>query len=292
MTMLQTADEPRVAWSGAPRPTPRALHARRPAVAPARPPAAPAAFAALGDRTLLSAVAHDLRGPLTALTNSSELLLEDFQSLDRGQIHGMVSAIHRRAVWLQGLVENVLCAATIREGRLAIQPRAMSLLSLVGEVQALLEPLMAQKRQTLRVRADAVLPDVLADGRRVGQVLVNLLVNASKFAERDTPIDVLLSSRAGCVRLTVADRGPGLPPGPPSRLFEPFYRGGSAGHAGKEGVGLGLSIVRSLVEAHGGRVGAARRRGGGAAFWFELPALPTLLRGPAAGEGPAAAEEA
>src|SRR5437764_964054 len=113
-------------------------------------------------------------------------------------------------------------------------------------------------------RWDDVLP-ILA-----GQLLVNLLANATKYGPSGGLIEVAVSNRIDSLFVAVADRGPGLGDDP-ERLFAPFYRG-SGGVVGDEpGTGLGLSIVKAIVEAHGGRVGAFNRDGGGACFWFDLP---------------------
>jgi len=226
------------------------------------------------DLAILATVAHEIRGPITALTTSSGLLAEDLATLDGEQVRGMLSAIHRRALWLQGLVETLLCAATIREGRLRLHREPLDLLQLIADTRSLVEPLVTQKRQTLRVRCREEMPTLHADGRRLGQVLVNLILNASKFGEPKTPIDVSLARFRDTVRVTVSDRGPGLPPESTERLFEPFYRSTAPGTCGKDGVGLGLSIVKSIVQAHDGRVGADNRKGGGARFWFELNFTP------------------
>jgi two-component system sensor histidine kinase KdpD len=201
----------------------------------------------------------------------------------------MVSTIHRGTLWLQGLVENLLCAATIREGHFTIHRQLVSLLDLAWEVRPLVEPLLAQKTQRLRLSSRGIVPAVPCDSRRIGQALVNLISNASKFAGHGTPIDVMLSTGRDYVRVAVADRGPGIPHASSERLFQPFYRMAAAAQSGKEGVGLGLAIVKSIVCAHGGRTGANNRRGGGARFWFELPALPVA---PIPGPGAAAIEEA
>src|SRR5215471_12826548 len=113
--------------------------------------------------TVLATVAHELRGPLTALATSSELLAEDYLDLDPQQVKGMLAAMHRRALWLQGLVENLLCAATIREGRLQLYRQSLSMSDLLADVQAVIEPLLAQRGQRLRVRLPQRLPEVLAD---------------------------------------------------------------------------------------------------------------------------------
>ena len=223
--------------------------------------------------TVLATVAHELRGPLTALATSSELLAEDFAHLDPEQVKSMLGAMHRRTLWLQGLVENLLCAATIREGRLQLYRQSLSLVDVLADVDAVVGPLLAQRGQRLRVRCANHLPEVLADSRRLGQVLINLILNASKFGVPDTSIDVTISLRGGAVRVTVADRGPGVASEQAARLFEPYYRAPAIAGSGKDGVGLGLSIVKSIVEAHGGQVGVESRRGGGARFWFSIPTV-------------------
>jgi signal transduction histidine kinase len=223
--------------------------------------------------SVLATVAHELRGPLTALAQSSELLAEDFLNLDPEQIKSMLGAMHRRTLWLQGLVENLLCAATIREGRLHLYRQSLSLSDLLADVDAVVGPILAQRGQRLRVRKRQRLPEVLADSRRLGQVLINLILNASKFGVPNTPIDVTISSRNGAVRVSVADRGPGVSLDQVDRLFQPYYRAPETADSSKDGVGLGLSIVKSIVEAHGGDVGIENRRGGGARFWFSIPTV-------------------
>ncbi len=223
--------------------------------------------------TLLATVAHELRGPLTALAQSSEILAEDFLQLDPKQIKSMLAAMHRRTLWLQGLVENLLCAATIREGRLQLYRQSVGLSDLLADVHAVVGPILAQRGQHLRVRMSQRLPEVLADSRRLGQVLINLILNASKFGPPNTPIDITISSRDGAVRVSVADRGPGVSLDKVEHIFEPFYRSPAVAGERNDGVGLGLSIVKSIVEAHGGAVGIENRRGGGARFWFSLPSV-------------------
>src|SRR5215216_53682 len=92
--------------------------------------------------TVLATVAHELRGPLTALATSSELLAEDFLHLDPEQVKSMLGAMHRRTLWLQGLVENLLCAATIREGRLQLYRQSLSFADLLSDVEAVVGPIL------------------------------------------------------------------------------------------------------------------------------------------------------
>jgi two-component system sensor histidine kinase KdpD len=222
---------------------------------------------------MLSTVAHELRGPLTALVTSAELLVEDFDSLSPNQMRDMVTARHRGALWLHGLVENLLCAATIRDGRFQVHLQTMALEDVIEEVRPVVAPILRQKGQWLETSDKGAIPEISADPRRIGQVLVNLIGNASKYTDGGSAIEVILAVHGESVRVSVADRGPGIPAGIEDQLFEPFYRTNSAARSAKEGVGLGLSIVRSIVDAHDGRVGAANRPGGGACFWFELPLI-------------------
>ncbi len=220
---------------------------------------------------LLSSIAHEIRTPVTALATASEIILEDLDQMSREELLRITETMHRGAIWLQGLVENLLCAATITEGRLRIYPRRLSLGELAREVTGVVEPLLRQRGQWIRVIERRGCGAVLADGRRIGQVMINLLANASKHGRAGTRIDVQISQRDGQVRVRVADRGPGLPMVGTESLFRSFTRGTEATRAGVDGVGLGLAIVRSIVELHGGSVGAGQRRGGGAAFWFDIP---------------------
>jgi len=223
--------------------------------------------------SVLATVAHELRGPLTAIATSSELLAEDFLHLDPEQVKTMLGAMHRRTLWLQGLVENLLCAATIREGRLQLHRQSLSLSDLRDDVEAVVGPLLAQRGQRLRVRFGQAVPEVLGDSRRLSQVLVNLILNGSKFGATNSPIDLTITGRGEVVRIAIADRGPGVSAEHMARLFEPYYRDPASAGSGKDGVGLGLSIVKSIIEAHGGLVGVESRRGGGARFWFTVPTI-------------------
>ncbi len=220
--------------------------------------------------SFLATLAHELRNPVCALETSSELLSRDFELLSSDEVRTMVSAIHRRAIWLHDLLENLLCAATGRDGQLQMQRRAFDMRDLIADVWPVLEPLLMQKGQRLRITAGHAVPIVAADARRLGQVLVNLVTNASKYSAAKTKIDLSIRVRRGWVRVTVADRGQGIAKERVSGLFQPYER---AGRTDGEGVGIGLSIVKLIIDAHEGRLGAEPRRGGGTAFWFEIAPL-------------------
>ena len=224
--------------------------------------------------SLLASLVHELRTPVSALATGSELLLDDLDQLSRDDLQRIVETMHRGAVWLQRLIENVLYAATVAEGEVKIYPRPLDLIELIRDVVPVVDPLLRQRDQQLRIvdRLDGTL--VAADSRRIGQVLVNLIANACKYSGPSTRIEVTAARRSDRVRLQVADRGPGLPAGEPDLLFGAYTRAPEAGLAGVDGAGLGLAIVKSIVDLHGGTVGATRRRRGGSIFWVELPIAP------------------
>jgi two-component system, OmpR family, sensor histidine kinase KdpD len=224
----------------------------------------------------LSMVAHELRAPLASLATASELLVDDFNILEPHQIRDMLSVIREGTLWLQALVENLLCAASMRAGRFHIRAEPISMIDVVLDVQSVVEPLLMHKNQRLQLSSRKGLPAVAADRRWIGQVLVNLIANASKYSPPGKPIAVNLTADGDRVRVTVADRGPGIPAESRARLFEPYYRGADALQSDRGGLGLGLAIVQLIVDAHGGRVGADNRPTGGACVWFEL-AAPTDL---------------
>ncbi len=227
--------------------------------------------------SVLGTVAHELRGPLSALQITSELLDRDYDVLEPQQVKTMISSIHRRALWLRGLMENLLTSASISDGRLQVVKRPTDLRTVVQDVRPVVEPLLARTQQRLRIRSRSALPLVVGDERRLAQVLINLVTNASKYSGIKTTIDLTIGVRAGQVRVTVADRGPGIAAEQAKRVFEPYYRGG---RTDGDGVGIGLSVVHSIIEAHGGRVGVKNRAAGGACFWFELAALESLTSSP------------
>jgi two-component system, OmpR family, sensor kinase len=118
---------------------------------------------------------------------------------------------------------------------------------------------------------------VIGDDHQLHQVMANLLGNVLRHTPASTPAHVHLSEDAGWAILEVADEGPGLPPGDPAKLFEPFYRADPSRARETGGTGLGLAIVAAIVQDHGGEVSAASRSGGGAAFTVRLPLASTLV---------------
>ena len=217
--------------------------------------------------SLLSSVSHDLRTPLAGITGAASSLLEGADTLDAETRRELAQTIYEEAERLNRLVRNVLDMTRLQSGAIQIDKEWQPLEEVVGAALVRLEEPLRNRPVHTNLPAD--LPLVPLDGVLIEQVLVNLLENAIKYTSPGSPIDLSAGCADDVVTVEVADRGPGLPPGEEQRIFEKFYRVEPAG--GTSGVGLGLTICRGIVEAHGGRIWAENRPGGGAVFRFTLP---------------------
>jgi two-component system sensor histidine kinase KdpD len=217
--------------------------------------------------SLLSAVSHDLRTPLATITGSASALVEGENRLDAATRRELAQAIEDEADRLNRLVHNLLEMTRLESGGIRVRKDWHPLEEVVGSALARMEKRLGERRVVIELPPD--LPLLPLDPLLIEQVLINLLDNAVKYTPGDTPIEISASveDRAACV--AVADRGPGFAPGEEARVFDKFYRGQEAGS--RSGAGLGLAIARGIVEAHGGRIAAETRPGGGALFRFSLP---------------------
>ena len=216
---------------------------------------------------LLSSVSHDLRTPLATIMGSASSLLENGTHFQRGTWQDLLQSILDEAERLNRLVGNLLDMTRLEAGTLAVKKEWLPLEEIVGTALARMEKRFGNRPITTHVPAD--LPLVHIDGLLIEQVLINLLDNGLKYTPRGSGIDISASVSDGAVLVEVADRGPGFSPGEEERIFDKFYRGQTAD---SRGVGLGLAICRAIVEAHGGKIWAGNRPGGGAVFRFTLPA--------------------
>jgi two-component system sensor histidine kinase KdpD len=183
----------------------------------------------------------------------------------------LLRTLHLGVLGLQTLVDNLLESASIEAGHFRVSPRASDLKKIIAEAAATMRPLLEKYNQRLVVEAPSVLPDVLADPRRTAQVLVNLLSNASKYGPADEQIELAVTLTGDRVRVAVADRGPGISGGKREAIFRRFEYPSAAEGPAKVGAGLGLSVVKAIVEAQGGQAEVEDRPGGGSIFWFTLP---------------------
>lgn len=219
----------------------------------------------------LANVAHEFRTPLSALAASIELLMDQPSDLTQEELDELLGSLHLGILSLQTLVDNLLESASIEAGHFRISPRAYDLSTIIEDAVRTMEPLLDKYKQKLVVEIPAKLPLVQADPRRVGQVLVNLLSNASKYGPSDDEITLAAQIQQGWVRVQVADRGPGISIQQRDLIFRRMEYSNSTERGAKVGAGLGLSVVKAVVEAHGGRTFVDERPGGGSIFWFTLP---------------------
>jgi signal transduction histidine kinase len=234
----------------------------------------------------VSSVSHELRAPIAAVRLMSE-------SLNAGRINGepkqreYLRLIVQECRRLSSLVENVLDFSRIDQGRKQYSFEPVDLQALVRETVALMEPCASEKQVSLSL----VQPPIAAaelqpnwDGHAVEQALVNLLDNAIKHSPAGTAVKVEVEAATGnpsLVRLWVEDQGEGIPVEEQTRIFELFYRHGSELRRETQGVGIGLSIVKHIAEAHGGKVLVESAVGRGSRFALELPVMPPAVQGKA-----------
>ena len=220
--------------------------------------------------SILANLTHELKTPLSAQLASVELLRDGLgETIALPQARELVDSLARSTLRLLGLVENLLSSARLEAGEWVMRSEALDVAAICREAAGVLAPLFEQRRQ--RVDWDlAPLPAVPGDRTQLLQVALNLLGNANKFAPEESAIQVGARAENGGVLVWVEDRGPGLERGSEELIFELFRRAAPRGAA--QGAGLGLWIVKQVVERHGGSVDAANAAAGGARFTVRLPA--------------------
>jgi two-component system sensor histidine kinase KdpD len=216
---------------------------------------------------LLSSVSHDLRTPLTAITTAASSLLETNDQPSGNSRRELLRTIYEESDRLTVQVNNLLEMTRLEAGTLKIRKELQPLEETVGAACQRLERQLSGRQLSIAIPPD--LPMVPADGVLLEQVLFNLLENATKYTPPGSPLEIAARKVESAVLVEVADRGTGLGEDEEERIFEKFYRGQRHGATG--GAGLGLSICRGIVLAHGGRIWAGNRPGGGAVFSFTLP---------------------
>jgi two-component system phosphate regulon sensor histidine kinase PhoR len=218
----------------------------------------------------LANITHEFRTPLAALSASIELLMDEAARLAQPGISELLGSLHLSVLNLQTLIDNLLESSSIEAGRFTVRRRPTDLNRVVASAIRTVQPLLDGRAQPLSLAEPTRLPTVQADPTRLVQVLVNLLSNASKYSPPGAPVDLSVEVSENRVRVAVADRGPGIPPGERASLFRRFVRLDTPGQE-QYGIGLGLSVARAIVEGHGGEIGVDERAGGGSVFWFTLP---------------------
>ncbi len=221
----------------------------------------------------LANVAHEFRTPLSGIAATTELLAEECDDLTPDEIRELVETVRLSTLHLNTLVSNLLESTVIEAGMFRVHRRPVNLLGIVQEASNMMSPLLTRRSQNLVENIPSELPTIWADASRMTQVLVNLLSNASKFSPMGGKIELNITRDADWITVAVLDSGPGLPT---DRFLDMFKRFALASQSQDThyGIGLGLSVVKSIIEEHGGQVGAQNLPKGGAKVWFTIPIQP------------------
>jgi two-component system sensor histidine kinase/response regulator len=225
----------------------------------------------------LGIAAHDLRSPLNQIIGAAQLVLAD-PALAGGDSAEMVDIIRRAAEHMNQLVVNLLDANAIERGEMKLNPVACDLGALAADVVAAHHPRALAKQQSLLFTPPPAPILFRADRDSVIQVIDNLVSNAIKYSPRGKSVRVRVAERNGCVRGEVCDEGPGLTAADQKRLFGKFARLSARPTGGESSTGLGLSIVKRMVEAQEGRVWCESEPGRGSTFIVEFPASAEAAR--------------
>jgi K+-sensing histidine kinase KdpD len=219
--------------------------------------------------SVLANISHEFRTPLAAQLASIELLLEGLEHMPRAQLQELVASLERGTLRLTQLIDNLLESVRIESGQFAIRHQSVSLAEVVEDARALVGSLLAQRRQTLSEDLPEDLPLVNGDKTRLTQVFVNLLANANKFAPEDSVVRIGAQTLGASVRAWVEDEGAGPAAADGEELFARFRRGGAEPEPA--GLGLGLWLVKSIIERHGGSIDFERTAEGRTRFSLTVP---------------------
>ena len=232
----------------------------------------------------LGLVSHELRAPLTSIMGSAATLLEESADLDPAEMHEFHRIIREQAGHMRGLIGALLDAGRIEAGTLSVTPEPSEVTALVDRARNTF--LSGDGRHTVRIDLPQDLPRVMADRRRIVQVLNNLLSNAASHSPVSSPIQVSAKCDGVHVSISVSDEGRGIAPGQLPHLFRKYAFAAGGGERATAGTGLGLVICKGLVEAHGGRIRAeSAGLGQGSRFTFTLPAVEDTREGEAPRSG-------
>lgn len=223
------------------------------------------------------AISHDLRSPLTVVSGHAQRLAQLLGDGAEPQKMQSVQAILRGTRRMAVLIQNLVDTARLEGGMLSLRLQPVDLLAFMRDLLVQLATLDDAER--IQVQITSGLPCALADPDHLERILMNLLLNALKYSPPGSPVTVRAQPGDGEVIVSVQDRGPGIAPADLPHLFDRYRRGAQAGEH-REGLGLGLYIVKGLVEAHGGRVWVESVPGAGSTFSFSLR---TCHAGPPAG---------
>ena len=218
---------------------------------------------------MLRSISHDLRTPLTSISGNASTLMSGESFLDEATKQQIYTDIYTESMWLIGMVENLLYATRIEDGRMQLHISVEILDDIVREAVRHIER-MHTKRNIIVDIHDEIIP-VKADANLIVQVIVNLIDNAIKHSEEDTPISISVRREHDFAVIAVADNGIGIPQEEKEKVFDMFYTGGSRSSDSRRSLGLGLALCKSIINAHGGIIAISDNTPKGTIVHFHLP---------------------
>ena len=219
---------------------------------------------------LLRAISHDLRTPLTSISGNAGILMENSEVLDREKRLRLYTSIYDDSMWLINLVENLLSITRMENGsmKLNVQPELLD--DVFQEALSHLDRNAPKHHIAAELADDLLMADM--DARLIVQVVINMVNNAIKYTPEGSHITLSAKPFGGQVLVKLTDDGPGIPDEVKGKLFDMFYTADNARGDGRRGLGLGLSLCKSIVTAHGGVVAVTDNEPHGACFYFTLRA--------------------
>jgi signal transduction histidine kinase len=220
----------------------------------------------------LANMSHELRTPLNAILGDTELMADGAYGDPSDKMLGILKRLEANGRHLLGLINDVLDLSKIEAGQLVLELSDYSVQDIAQTVRSTLEPLAADKKLAFKVDMAPNLPPGRGDGRRLTQVLINLVGNAIKFTDAGE-VAIKAEANNGLFYVSVRDTGPGISAADQAKLFQEFQQADNAITRKKGGTGLGLAISKRIIEMHGGKIWVESEPGKGSTFAFTLPVI-------------------
>ena len=220
----------------------------------------------------LANMSHELRTPLNAILGYTELMADGAYGEPSEKMLGILKRLEANGKHLLGLINDVLDLSKIEAGQLVLELSDYSVQDIAQTVRSTLEPLAADKKLTFKLELAPELPAGHGDGRRLTQVLINLVGNAIKFTDTGE-VAIRAEANNGSFHVSVRDTGPGISAADQAKLFQEFQQADNAITRKKGGTGLGLAISKRIIEMHGGKICVESQPGQGSTFAFTLPVI-------------------
>ncbi|MDY5057088.1 MAG: ATP-binding protein, partial [Bullifex sp.] len=219
---------------------------------------------------LLRAISHDLRTPLTSIAGNADNLLVNYGKIDEDSLKHIFEDIYDDSMWLINLVENLLAVTKIEGGEIHMNLSVELMDDCISE--ALKHINRKSSEHTIRVSSSSDFILAKVDARLIVQVIINIVDNAIKYTQKGSLIEIHTEEKDKKVYVTISDNGPGIPDEQKEHVFDMFYCGSNKVADSRRSLGLGLSLCKSIVNAHGGTISVSDNRPSGTVFTFTLPA--------------------